>query len=86
MTLSGTYYIIGRFMTLSGSNYSIGRLLHYRLVQPPRLNSGHAPINLHSNGRVDEGIDDDDDTSGTVFRECARLKLTTPDWRGQASD
>ena len=33
ITLSGSYYIIGRFfITLSGSYYSIGRLLHYRLV------------------------------------------------------
>ena len=39
ITLSGSYYIIGRFfITLSGSYYSIGRLLHYRLVQhPPSL-------------------------------------------------
>ena len=34
ITLSGTYYIIGRFfITLSGTYYIIGRLLHYRLVQ-----------------------------------------------------
>ena len=33
ITLSGSYYIIGRFfITLSGSYYSIGRLLHYRLI------------------------------------------------------
>ena len=34
ITLSGSYYSIGRFLSiLSGSYYSIGRLLHYRLVQ-----------------------------------------------------
>ena len=34
ITLSGSYYSIGRFfITLSSSYYSIGRLLHYRLVQ-----------------------------------------------------
>ena len=33
VTLSGSYYIIGRFfITLSGTYYSIGRLLHYRFV------------------------------------------------------
>ena len=33
ITLSVSYYIIGRFfITLSGTYYCIGRLLHYRLV------------------------------------------------------
>ena len=60
ITLSGTYYIIGRFfITLSGTYYSIGRLLHYRWVQCLSMLLPSLPVLCYSlpDGVLSESVD-----------------------------